>query len=108
MTTGNGQQSPDARTDVWKALEIVVVILVGLNVTMSAWLVKKDADFEHRVSVMEANRFTSEDGVAMWRAMAQKADRDDVPPQEVLRRLGAIEEAILRIETRMDGIERGR
>jgi hypothetical protein len=34
-----------------------------------------------QIAQMRANRFTSADGLDVWKAMSDKADVDDVPPQ---------------------------
>ena len=83
----NGKNGVTVRW-IWDNLLRFLIPMIALGVGV---LLKNDFDHERRLTAIEASRFTTEDGLQVWREMDRKADRDDVPTPEVLRRLTAIE-----------------
>jgi hypothetical protein len=70
---------------------LLTALVVGM-VTLAIWVVE-----------IRATRFTSADGVSMWRAIDSKAPLSGAAP--VVTRLTAIEKRLDRIEQRMIGNE---
>lgn len=51
-----------------------------------------------QVSQMRGNRFTSGDGLAVWKAISEKADSKDVPPERFEAFVDRLEERIRALE----------
>ena len=65
---------------VWRITSVVVVpILFWLGMSINN-LNETIQSIDRRVVAIESNRFTSADGMAIWQALADKANKDDVPP----------------------------
>ena len=97
---------------MWKAIELVVVGLIAINVALTGWSLSTIVELKTDMAATKANRFTSRDGMdlekrlgleisSIWKgiasvreAQALKADRSGVPPAEVMRRLSVIEQKL--------------
>jgi hypothetical protein len=71
--------------------DIFFLFAILLQTAIIGWLVME-------VGQMKGNRFTSGDGLAVWKAISEKADSDDVPPQW-------LQDAVERIESRLRALE---
>ena len=77
MQAANGKIALDW---VWRITSVVVVpILFWLGMSINN-LNETIQSIDRRVVTIEANRFTSTDGMAIWQAMSEKANKIDVPP----------------------------
>ena len=81
-TNGNGSKAWEW---LWRALSVVVI-------PWAMWMSVAIIDIKTRIAVIESNRFTAADGVALWRAVDGKAEKSEVPPQWFLERVGKLEE----------------
>lgn len=57
------------------------------------------SELNTRVAVIEGNRFTTDDGKELWKALAERPLRGDVPPKWFVDRVD-------KLEARLEGIER--
>ena len=107
---------------MWKAIELVIVGLVTINVAMQGWSLRQIVDLKQDMAAIKADRYTVRDGLqttklmgeqvsAVWKeisdirqSIAKKANTTDVPPPEVLRRMKAIEEKLDSIHDRIHAI----
>lgn len=53
---------------------------------------------ERRVTRIESNRFTASDGLNMYQALNDKADKEDVPPPEVQQAIARLNADIAEIK----------
>ena len=85
---GNGQRMWE---NFWRFLSVIAVPFCA----SVAWMMldMKDSlnDLKIKVAVMENNRFTSEDGLAVWQELSRKANINDVPPQWFIERVTKLE-----------------
>jgi hypothetical protein len=91
---------------LWKALEIAILILIGLNTALTSWTLTKAVALSERVSAIESNRFTARDGLDVWIELGKKVNQDQIPSPEVLRRLESIENTDNVIQSRIADLER--
>lgn len=87
--------------EVWKVLEIVILVLLSISVGLSGWNLSKTVDLGERIAAIEANRFTAKDGLEVWRELGKKADSDNVPPPEVIRRLDSLERQLEKVNGKL-------
>ena len=64
----------------WRLLSVVAVPFCGFLLLQVMTIRGDISAMETRISVIEANRFSAEDGLAVWRALSDKASKDEVPP----------------------------
>ena len=64
----------------WRLLSVVAVPFCGFLLLQVMTIRGDISAMETRISVIEANRFSAEDGLAVWRALSDKANKDEVPP----------------------------
>jgi len=70
ILNGNGQR-------YWEWLRLVVGTMI---LPWCIWLSFTLVQIDKRVAVIESNRFSSDDGMMVWRALSNKADKSDIPP----------------------------
>ena len=87
---------PDHPLAKWIQL-LVAVILVPIM----AWGFSAYINHETRLTTIEATCFTSEDALEVYRVLSSKADREDVPPQEVRDTLARQERLMERLDNRL-------
>lgn len=76
----------------WRLLSVIAVPFCGF-LLFQVMSIKSDiSGIDKRVAVIEANRFTAEDGVMIWQAISQKADKNDVPPKWFLDEFNRLRE----------------
>jgi hypothetical protein len=115
----------DREGPMWKAIELVIVGLVTVNVALQGWSLNQIVDLKEAVAGIQSNRYTSRDGMqteqrigievaAVWKEISQirerlarKADLDSVPTPEVLRRMKSIEDKLDVIHARLDSFSDG-
>ena len=96
-----------------KSFDVVMGLLQAISLTLCGWILLTIIDHGQRLTAIEANRYTSQDALIaeravasqlsdLWRRMGEKADTDDVPPPEVLRRLESLEHLIQRLDERIN------
>lgn len=84
MANGNG-----TRWDmIWKVLSVIAV-------PWAMWVSVMLIDVKERVSVIEGNRFSSEDAYKMMLIVNDKADSNEVPPAWFLREFNELEGSFL-------------
>ena len=90
---------PNGRTSEWvKYLGAVSSMLLVLVVTpVGSWAAYTIIDHGKRISVIESNRFTSSDAMKVYETLAEKADKDSVPPPEVKQALTRLERDVREI-----------
>lgn len=72
-----------------QALDYLVKFLVGVTTVLVISIWTMMADLDTRVTAIEANRFTTADGLALWREVDKKVSR-----AELMDRLDHIEDMI--------------
>jgi hypothetical protein len=85
-------------------------VLAGLLVLAAVGVAGATVSNTVRLAVIEGNRFTSEDGLELWREVASiRADMaalpQEAPPAWFLERVDRIDEALLRIHVRLEELE---
>ena len=84
---------PDSQAAKW-----VKFLGATLIFPMAFGLFTWNLSLDRRVTRIEANRFTEADGAALIERMNNKADRDEVPPPEVVVRLDRLEEDLREVK----------
>ena len=77
-------------TDAAKMLDWLVRIMVVVLVPLLMWISGTMIAMDKRITVIEANRFTSADGARVWEELYKRPTFDQVPPvwfQEFVERL---------------------
>ena len=64
-----------------KAWEWLRLFLGALVIPWCIWMSITIVDIQTRVAVIESNRFSSADGLEVWKELNKKADSDEVPPK---------------------------
>lgn len=72
-------KNPDALWAKWIKLLVAILLIPWLS-----WMSLKVITNDKKIAVIEANRFTSQDGLALYQALAGKADKSDVPSAAVV------------------------
>ena len=85
-------------------------ILAGVIVLSAAGIAGATLNNTTRLGAIDANRFTSKDGLEVWQAIADiRADMAsiprEVPPAWFIQRVDRIDEALLRITVRLEDLE---
>jgi len=75
---------------------LMVPLLIWLG-SMLRSIERATTELDRRVTAIEANRFTSVDGLAIWQEMATRPTR-----QELEGKLTRLEQTIGRIESKLD------
>jgi len=107
-TKNNGSWAE--RIILWKAIAIVTSILITFSTGLNTYIVNKVIDLDRRVSIIEANRFTSTDAYNLVQIINDKLDtklsilRTEIPPTWFLNRVDKLEDRILSLE-RVNGIK---
>lgn len=70
------------------ALSWAVPFVIGWAFGIQAEL----AQLEARISIIESNRFTSQDALEVWRALDERPTRDEVPPRWFEDKFNTLEE----------------
>jgi hypothetical protein len=65
----------------WRFLSVVAVPFCGFLMMQVMTIKGAISEMDKRVAVIEANRFSAEDGMAVWKALATKANTSEVPPE---------------------------
>ena len=104
MTKPNGEST-------WKVIDLIVRVCVAIMLPAAGFILSHVMDLETRMTAVEANRFTSRDGIELREMIQKKFDllRSDiteiktsmpreVPPTWFLER-------VTRIEKRVDGLD---
>ena len=84
----------DPRSPLWSWIRTALTLLL---VPIVIWAFNVNT----RLAVIESNRFTSNDGHKVWRAIDSKADKVDVPPARVIHaieELESVKDRVTRIE----------
>ena len=84
--------------------------LAGIVILAAAGIAGATVTNTVRLSVIEGNRFTAEDGLEVWREIASiRTDLAsmprEVPPQWFVARVDRIDDALLRIHRRLEELE---
>ena len=81
---GNGDMKHHSQDyyweNFWRLLSVIAVPFCGFLLLQVMTIRGDISAMETRISVIEANRFSAEDGLAVWRALSDKANKDEVPP----------------------------
>jgi hypothetical protein len=97
VANGNGRN-----VNWWKITDAILRVVIGLIAAGVMYLVASDRAQAISIAEIEASRFTAADGLAVWQAMAEKADKDDVPPPEVLMFMEQTLNALERLNDKLD------
>ena len=54
-----------------KLLPIFCGALITISIALSSWTMKEVVDLKTRIAALESNRFTSENGLEVWRTIEQ-------------------------------------
>ena len=81
----------------WGLTLVITVVLVPCVVLVLEMYVNQQ--------IIMANRFTAEDGQKVWQELATKANKDNVPPPQVVEALARLEEKLDQLNTRLSRIE---
>jgi hypothetical protein len=89
----------DGRDRAWRILDIILSAAVTLQMAINVKLLQD-------VAAMKGNRFTSQDGLEVWKEIALiKEDiagiPDEIPPTWFLSEVKAIEEKLDKIDDKM-------
>ena len=91
------------RDVAWRLLDVVLSITLLVIVGVEGWNIRTTVSNMSRITAMEADRFTSRDGLEVWKEMA-KIREDlatvprEVPPKWFENRVNALEVRLERIE----------
>jgi len=55
---------------VWKLVGVLLTLLLTGNTATVVWMLKTQVSLRERVATIEGNRFTSKDGLQVWREIA--------------------------------------
>lgn len=78
---------------VWFRIVLAIFpILIAANLAFTGWLAKELYDHSSRLSRIEGNRFTSQDGVNLWKELSSNFHSD--PPPWLVARLDRIDEKL--------------
>jgi hypothetical protein len=85
-------------------------VLAGIIILSAAGAAGATISNTTRLGAIEGNRFTSDDGLEIWQAIADiRADMASIPrespPAWFVQRVDRIDGALLRINTRLEGLE---
>ena len=80
------------------ALEIGFKVLITLYVPLLIWMGGLLIGISNRVTAIEANRFTSNDGTEIWQALAVRPTFDQVPPEWLVADIQEIKDDIAEIQ----------
>jgi hypothetical protein len=85
-------------------------VLAGIVVLVAAGVSGAALSNTSRLGAIEANRFTADDGLAVWQAIANiqaeiASHPTEVPPAWFVARVDRIDRKLDEIERRLDGIE---
>lgn len=82
-----------------KILGSVLAVIVGANLGTS---VKVAAD----IAAIKANRFTSQDGLAVWKAIGEVEKKvAAMPPRELVREVQEIKTLLMTMDRRLSRVE---
>ena len=62
----------------WEWMRLVLGTLI---IPWCMWISYTLVGIDKRVAIIENNRFSSEDGIEVWRSLSSKANKEDIPPQ---------------------------
>jgi hypothetical protein len=102
---------PLANGKLWLGIAglVVAVTMGGLSGLLAAQA--RMAEVDKRVALIEGDRFTTEDGAHLWRAMNDVRgqmiqDRYDAPPEWFVIRVDKLENKLDRIDLRLQRVEK--
>ena len=89
---------------IWKVLNIVAGLLLAVLVAMSTWTISTVSDNKIKLATIEANRFTSKDGLEVWKAisMMRESIPKEVPPKWWV---DAVNKSDANLSNRLDRLE---
>jgi hypothetical protein len=88
----------------------ILLMLWIYNTTQVSNITTKLGEIDTHLAVIEANRFTAAEGLAVWQAIADVREHvaslpQEAPPRWLIARLDRIDKEITRLHTRLDNIE---
>ena len=88
----------------WRFLSVVAVPFCGFLLLQVMDIKGSISELDKRVAVIEANRFNADDGLAIWKALNSKVNKQDVPPEWFLREFNRLRDEFQdhKVRTRAD------
>ncbi len=112
--TGERVDMPSGTQKIaWRLMDIVLTVSLFATLGVAGWTATKVVDLSERMSAIEGNRFTSADGLEVWKEIAAVRESiaampNEVPPDwfkaevdEVKAKQIEIVERLIRVEERL-------
>lgn len=99
MAPSTGTASPVSNSAVWTFVTRIAIVLC---VAVATWV----WTIEHRVTLIESNRFTYKDGEALQNALNLKADKSDAPSPIVTMSLAALNEDLEEVKADLSNVKK--
>lgn len=96
---GQITQVRNGKADRVKAFSLIVQVGLAMALPLVGWLASTVTDNTHRLTQIEASRFTARDGAEIWKELVQAQAR--IPPW-LEQRIVKIESSLSRIEERLN------
>lgn len=96
---------------LFRMLDIVLTVLLAVTLGLAGWTASTTVQHGNQIAEMSGSRFTSSDGLAVWQAIAD-LQREvaslprEVPPAWFVDQVNDIKAAVVRIDERLDAMER--
>jgi hypothetical protein len=97
--------------DGWqKGFFILLSVIVAVYLGISGWTLVAVIDLQGRVTSIEANRFTVDDGAKVWKALAERQMIADTPPEwfksYLDQKFSVVESRLRELESKVEKMER--
>jgi len=102
---------PERENVILKALEWVVVFIVTINVGLTTWSLKSIVDLQTTVAELRGNRFTTGDGLVVWKEIATIREQiaklpNDFPPKWFEKRVDELAAVMEKNGQKLDELSR--
>jgi hypothetical protein len=99
----------------WRVFDLLLTTLLAVNIGLVGWTAMKVIDVSETVAAITANRFTSADGLEVWKEISNLREHlaafpSEIPPEWFKQEVGMIHtmvnenrERLIRLEALLNG-----